>query len=54
MWSLLDQGMSVELDFRGVKLVTPSFYKAAVGELYYRFSDETIRSRLHLSELPNG
>ena len=50
--SFLKEGKSIELDFSCVKLVTPSFYQAAVSDLYCGFSDEVIRSRLRFSAYP--
>jgi hypothetical protein len=49
--NLLNDGYSVKLDFRGVKLVTPSFYAAAIADLYCTFPDE-VSSRVMVSELP--
>jgi hypothetical protein len=49
--SLLNEGNTVELDFRGVKLVTSSFYRAAVGDLQYTFPKEFVDSHVKLSGL---
>jgi hypothetical protein len=40
--ALLNQGYSVKLDFHGVKLLTPSFYEAALGELQASFPDDRV------------
>jgi hypothetical protein len=48
---ILNDGYSVKLDFRGVKLVTPTFYSAAIADLYCTFPDE-ISSRVTVSDLP--
>ena len=37
---VLNQGYWVDLNFKGVKLVTPSFYNAALGDLRYSFPHE--------------
>jgi hypothetical protein len=49
--NLLNEGNTVELDFHGVKLVTSSFYRAAVRDLSYTFPEEFIQSHLSLSGL---
>jgi len=49
----LNQGSSVKLDFHGVKLVTPSFYSAAVAELYCTFSDDVVSARVTISDMPS-
>jgi hypothetical protein len=45
----LNQGFSVELDFAGVKIVTPAFYEAVVGDLDVTFPEP----RLKTVNLPN-
>lgn len=40
--ALLNQGFSVKLDFHGVKLVTPSFYEAVLGDLHAVFPEDRI------------
>ena len=35
--ALLNEGYSITLDFRGVRLVTKTFYTAVVGNLEYRY-----------------
>ena len=49
--NLLNEGNTVELDFHGVKLVTSSFYRAAVRELSCSFPEDFIQSHLSLSGL---
>ena len=49
---LLNQGFSVKLDFHGVKLVTPSFYSAAVADLYCTFPDDIVSNRLTMMNMP--
>jgi hypothetical protein len=46
--AFLNQGYMVKLDFQGVRLVTPSFYNAAVGELRCSFPE----SRLSIINMP--
>jgi hypothetical protein len=48
----LNQGFSVKLDFHGVKLVTPSFYSAAVADLYCTFPDEIVSNRVTTVNMP--
>ena len=48
----LNEGTSVKLDFHGVKLVTPSFYSAAVAELYCTFPDDVVSTRVTISDMP--
>ena len=50
---LLNEGSSVKLDFHGVKLVTPSFYSAAVADLYCTFPDDVVSTRVTISDMPN-
>ena len=47
--NLLNEGNTVELDFHGVKLVTSSFYRAAVRDLAYTFPEDFIQSHLSFS-----
>jgi hypothetical protein len=49
--NLLNEGNTVELDFHGVKLVTSSFYRAAIRDLSYTFPEEFIQSHLTFSGL---
>lgn len=49
--NLLNEGNTVELDFHGVKLVTSSFYRAAVRDLSCSFPEDFIQSHLSLSGL---
>jgi hypothetical protein len=49
----LNEGSSVKLDFHGVKLVTPSFYAAAVAELYCTFPDDVVSTRVTINDMPN-
>jgi hypothetical protein len=49
---LLNQGFSVRLDFHGVKLVTPSFYSAAVADLYCTFPDDVVSTRVTTVNMP--
>ena len=48
----LNEGSSVKLDFHGVKLVTPSFYSAAVADLYCTFPDDVVSTRVTITEMP--
>ncbi|HEY3197949.1 MAG TPA: STAS-like domain-containing protein [Nitrospirales bacterium] len=48
----LNEGSSVKLDFHGVKLVTPSFYSAAVADLYCTFPDDVVSSRVSITDMP--
>lgn len=50
---LLNNGCSVRLDFHMVKLVTPPFYRAVVGDLYTVFPD-TLDRRLVMANLPDS
>jgi hypothetical protein len=52
--SLLNEGNSVELDFHGVKLVTSSFYRAAVGDLTSVFPEDFVQSHLSVCGLSEG
>jgi hypothetical protein len=45
---LLNEGHTVTLDFHGVKLVTPSFYRAVVGNLSCSFPEEFLDSSLNI------
>jgi hypothetical protein len=49
--NLLNEGNTVELDFHGVKLVTSSFYRAAIRDLSYTFPEEFIQSHVSFSGL---
>ena len=49
--SLLNEGNTVELDFHGVKLVTSSFYRAAIRDLSYTYPEKFIQSHVSLSGL---
>lgn len=51
---LLNEGNTVQLDFHGVKLVSPSFYRAAVGSLSCRFPEEFLESNLSIVGLAEG
>jgi STAS-like domain of unknown function (DUF4325) len=48
----LNEGTSVKLDFHGVKLVTPSFYSAAVADLYCTFPEDVVSTRVTISDMP--
>ena len=48
----LNEGSSVKLDFHGVKLVTPSFYSAAIADLYCTFPDDVVSTRVTITEMP--
>jgi uncharacterized protein DUF4325 len=50
--SMLNQGHSVTLDFHGVKFVTPTFYSAAVGNLFSTFREDNVCFRLKVIQLP--
>jgi hypothetical protein len=50
--SLLNQGFSVALDFHGVKLVTPTFYAASVGNLELTRPKEFAAGMITVSEMP--
>ena len=52
--TLLNEGNTVELDFHGVKLVTSSFYRAAVGDLTCSFPEAFVESHLSVSGLSDG
>ena len=45
---LLNEGHTVKLDFHGVKLVTPLFYRAVVGNLSCTFPEEFLESSLSI------
>lgn len=47
----LDEGYSVQLDFRGVKLITPAFYRAAIGDLYCSFPEDLVEARVSIRGL---
>ena len=49
----LNEGSSVRLDFHGVKLVTPSFYSAAVADLYCTFPDNVVSTRVTIRDMPS-
>ena len=49
--NLLNEGNTVELDFHGVKLVTSSFYRAAIRDLSYTYPEEFIQSHVSFSGL---
>ena len=49
---LLNQGYSVRLNFRGVRLVTPSFYAVAIADLYCSFPDTVVSSQVTFSDMP--
>jgi len=49
--SLLNQGFSVKLDFQGVKLVTPSFYAASVGNLQASRPQDFVQGTIIVSDL---
>jgi hypothetical protein len=51
---LLNEGHTVKLDFHGVKLVTPSFYRAVVGNLSCTFPEEFLESSLSIVGLAAG
>jgi hypothetical protein len=51
---LLNEGHTVKLDFHGVKLVTPSFYRAVVGNLSCTFPEEFLESSLSIVGLATG
>jgi len=51
---LLNEGNTVQLDFHGVKLVSPSFYRAAVGSLSCRFPEKFLESNLSVVGLAEG
>ena len=48
----LNEGSSVKLDFHGVKLVTPSFYSAAVADLFCTFPDDVVSTRVTITDMP--
>ena len=48
----LNEGSSVKLDFHGVKLVTPSFYSAAIADLYCTFPEDVVSTRITITEMP--
>jgi len=52
--SLLNQGFSVKLDFYGVKLVTPSFYAASVGDLQTTRPSAFIDGRITISDISSS
>jgi hypothetical protein len=52
--NLLNEGNTVELDFHGVKLVTSSFYRAAVGDLASVFPEDFVQSHLSVCGLSEG
>jgi uncharacterized protein DUF4325 len=52
--SLLNEGNSVELDFHGVKLVTSSFYRAAIGDLTSVFPEDFVQAHLSVCGLSEG
>jgi hypothetical protein len=45
---LLNEGHTVKLDFHGVKLVAPPFYRAVVGNLSCTFPEEFLESSLSI------
>jgi hypothetical protein len=49
--NLLNEGNTVELDFHGVKLVTSSFYRAAIRDLSCSFPEDFLQSHLSLAGL---
>ena len=50
--SLLNQGFSVVLDFEGVKLVTPTFYAASVGNLKSVRASEFAQGLIEVRDVP--
>ena len=49
---ILNDGHSVSLDFHDVRLVTPSFYAAAIGDLICHFPEEFVSDHVTVSGLP--
>jgi len=51
---ILNQGFSVQLDFHGVKLVTPSFYAAVTEGLYSVFPESEKERPISIINLPES
>jgi hypothetical protein len=51
---LLNQGCSVQLDFFGVKLVTPSFYAAVTHDLHSVFPHSDLKHQFTICNLPDS
>jgi hypothetical protein len=47
---LLRSGQAVALCFSGMEITTPTFFNAAVGQLYGEFDSETIRVSLSVRD----
>jgi hypothetical protein len=48
----LKEGKSITVSFRNVTSLTSAFLNAAIGQLYSSFSQEEIRARLKVKDLP--
>lgn len=46
--TLLESYQRIVLDFSGIKLLTSAFLNAAIGQLYGKYSNEEIASRISL------
>lgn len=47
----LSQSRAIQLSFAGVEMLSTPFCRVSIGELYYQFSEEEVRSLLSLSDI---
>jgi len=44
----ISNGQAIELDFKGIEILTTAFLNAAIGQLYSRFSSEQLNKFLKI------
>ena len=47
----ISNGRSITLDFQSIDLIIPAFLNAAIGQLYSKYSDENLNSKIELKNI---